>query len=132
MKPQHERIADLIFAKYGEKPDFPWREYPEYEVFRHRDNRKWFGLVMNIPPERLHAKGPAGSLRLPEAIADKQEIHILDLKIPQDEIAALETTEGIYPAYHMNAGHWISVLLEDVLPDDVIMELVAKSYTVTQ
>ena len=32
----------------------------------------------------------------------------------------------------MNAGYWISVLLEDVLPDDFIMELVAKSYAVTQ
>lgn len=132
MKPQYERIADLIFAKYGEKPDFPWREYPDYEVFRHRDNRKWFGLVMNIPPERLHPKNPAHGLRLPAAIGEKKEIHILDLKVPHDEIAALENREGIFPAYHMNAGHWISVLLEDVLPDDFIMELVAKSYAVTQ
>lgn len=132
MKPQYERIADLIFEKYRDRPDFPWREFPDYEVFRHRGSRKWYGLVMNIPPERLYAKDPAEGLRLPEVIRGKKEIHILDLKMPKSEIATLDGTEGIFPAYHMNAGYWISVLLEDVLTDERIMELVAKSYELTE
>lgn len=132
MESQYKRIADLIFKKYGEKPDFPWREFPDYEVFRHRGNRKWFGLVMNIPPERLYAKDSSEKLRLPEKLTGKKEIHILDLKMPSSEIPALDKEEGIFPAYHMNAGYWISVLLEDILPDSSIMELVEKSYNITK
>lgn len=132
MKPQHERIADLIFEKYGDRPDFPWREYPDYEVFRHRDNCKWFGLIMNIPPDRLYAKDPAEKLRLPPEIAQSKEIYILDLKMPKDEVQTLDGQRGIFPAYHMNAEYWISVLLADVLEDDYIMKLVEKSYQITE
>lgn len=132
MKPQYERIADLIYEKYGDRPEFPWQEFPDYEVFRHRDNRKWYGLVMNIPPDRLYDKHPAEEPRLPESLRDKSQIYILDLKMPKTEIAKLDTSRGIFPAYHMNAGYWISVLLEDVLPDEAIMELVAKSYALTE
>lgn len=129
---QYERIADLINAKYGDKPDFPFREYPDYEVFRHPGNRKWYGLVMNIPPDRLYAKNSSEKPRLPPTVSDKKEIHILDLKMPAAEIPALDKKDGIFPAYHMNAGYWISVLLEDVLPDDFIMDLVAKSFELTK
>lgn len=132
MKPQHERIADLIFEKYGDRPDFPWREYPDYEVFRHRGNRKWFGLIMNIPSDRLYQKDPAEKLRLPPEIAQAKEIYILDLKMPKDEVQALDGQKGIFPAYHMNAGYWISVLLADVLEDSCIMKLVEKSYQITE
>lgn len=132
MQPQFERIADLIFKKYGDKPDFPWREFPGYEVFRHRDNRKWFGHIMNIPPEKLYEKDFFGKQCLPAYILGKKEIPILDLKLPSSEIPALEMMEGVFPAYHMNTGYWISVVLEDILEDGFIMELVEKSYNLTQ
>lgn len=132
MQPQYERIAELIFKKYGEKPDFPWREFPDYEVFRHRDNKKWFGLIMNISPDKLYARDSSEKQRLPASVVDKREIHILDLKMPSAEIPALDQNEDIFPAYHMNAGYWISVLLEDILQDSFIMELVEKSYHLTQ
>lgn len=131
MKPQYERIADLIYEKYGDRPDFPWREFPDYEVFRHRTNRKWYGLIMNIPPDRLYEKNSQEKLRLPESLDGMSEIHILDLKMPSGEIPDLDRHVGIFPAYHMNAGYWISVLLEDVLADDFIMGLVQKSYELT-
>lgn len=129
---QHERIAEMIAKKYGDKPDFPWREFPDYEVFRHRENRKWFGLIMNIPSERLYAKNSSERLRLPETLATKKQIYILDLKMPKDQIPDLDQKEGIFPAYHMNAGYWISVVLEEILPDDYIMELVDVSYGLTK
>lgn len=132
MKPQYERIADLIYEEYGDRPDFPWREFPEYEVFRHKTNRKWYGLIMNIPPKRLYAKHPSEKPRLPESLEGKSEIRIMDLKMPPDEAPGLDQHEGIFPAYHMDARHWISALLEDTLADDFIMRLVRKSYELTK
>lgn len=131
MRPQYERMAELIFKRYGVKPDFPWREFPKYEVFRHPDNRKWFGLIMNIPPKRLYEKHPSEKGRLPASILDKKEIYILDLKMPGAEVPELDKREGIFPGYHMDAKYWISVLLEDILQDSFIMKLVEQSYDLT-
>lgn len=93
MQPQYERVAEPIFKKLGDRPDFPWREFPDYEVFRHRENRKWFGLIMNIPHEKLYARDSSEKLRLPESVFGKKEIHILDLKMPSAEIPALDNME---------------------------------------
>ena len=128
---QSNRIAARIFEQYGDRPDFPWKKFPHYGVFRHQATRKWYGLIMNIPPARLYGRDPLQRLRLQQSIAARPEIEILNLKMPANEIAAINTTDGIFPGYHLNAKYWVSVLLEDVLPDDRIMELTGTSYAVT-
>ncbi len=48
---QANRISDAIFARYGVEPDYPWEDegaYHTYGVFRHKDNSRWFGLIMNV------------------------------------------------------------------------------------
>lgn len=127
---QSNRIADLIHRQYGDTPDFPWKKFPDCGVFRHTDTRKWYGLIMNIPPAKLYSKDPSQKLRLPQHLDTKPEIEILNLKAA-GEISLLTAKEGIFPGYHMNATYWISVLLEDILPDDRIMELVKESYAIT-
>ena len=128
---QSNRIAARIFEQYGDRPDFPWKKFPHYGVFRHQATRKWYGLIMNIPPARLYGRDPLQRLRLQQSIAARPEIEILNLKMPANEIAAINTTDGIFPGYHLNAKYWVSVLLEDVLPDDRNMELTGTSYAVT-
>lgn len=36
---QSERIAEMIRMRYGDRPDFPWRKYPGYGVFRNHENK---------------------------------------------------------------------------------------------
>jgi predicted DNA-binding protein (MmcQ/YjbR family) len=40
-------------------------------------------------------------------------------------------TDGVYPSYHMNKLHWISVLLPDA-PDDTVQFLVNVSFEATK
>lgn len=40
----------IAFEKYVDhiyecKADYPWARYPDYAVYRHRHNRKWFAVV---------------------------------------------------------------------------------------
>lgn len=128
---QSKRIAEAIEKKYSIKPDFPWLEYPDYGIFRHGEDRKWFALFMNIIPSRLYHKNPAQKARIPAELLAKDELEIVDLKIPTLEIGTLETQAGIFPGYHMNERYWVSVLLEDVLSDAKIMELVEESFQCT-
>lgn len=39
--------------KYHTEPEYPWQRFPDYAVLRHADNRKWYGLVMEIPRSKL-------------------------------------------------------------------------------
>lgn len=44
-----EQIYAYVKKKYKAEPEYLWRRYPDYAVLRHEDNRKWFGLIMDIP-----------------------------------------------------------------------------------
>ena len=119
---QANRIAERISEVFGVAPDFPWKQskYQSCGVFRHADNLKWFALIMNVR-RRLITKG-----------GDNSTVDIINLKSEPDMIEQLTRQTGIYPAYHMNRKHWISVSLDDTLTDDRVMALLAKSFELTK
>ena len=39
-----------------------------------------------------------------------------------------ETSDHIFPAYHMNKNNWITIWLDGTLPNGLIFELIKKSY----
>ena len=119
---QSIRIADRILKEYGVSPDFPWGDnrYSTAGVFRHKDSGKWFGLIMNIERNRL------------DNSLDKQPADVLNLKSDPERSSELHRHSGIYPAYHMNHRMWISVLLDETLEDDKVMDLIRTSYELTR
>ena len=44
-----QELISYIFDEYSVEPDFPFRMDDVTCVFRHIDNRKWFGIAMVIP-----------------------------------------------------------------------------------
>ena len=118
---QGNRIADAIYERYSVEPDFPWDEsrYRSAGVFRHSVSNKWFGLLMNIDRRLLDKNGPEGMT------------DVLNLKADESRIEALHRIPGIYPAYHMNHGKGISVMLDDTLSDEDVMDLVGISFRLT-
>ena len=50
-------LRNEVFAytkkKYGTMPEYLWARFPDYAILRHEDNRKWYGLIMNIPYENI-------------------------------------------------------------------------------
>ena len=48
-----EKLEKYIQNNYSAEPDYPWVKYPDYEVFRHTSNKKWFALIMEIPKDKL-------------------------------------------------------------------------------
>ena len=134
---QSNRIAGLILERYGVSPDFPFGESPDeaYGTFRHGDNRKWFALIMNIKLAallRTKNKVAACSGNREENEKPDSRIDIVNLKILPEKGKTLRSEKGIYPAYHMNHVHWISVVLNDTLSDDRVMELVDESFRLTK
>ena len=50
-------LEQFINENYNAESDYPWLKYPNYEVFRHSNNRKWFALIMDIPKNKLGLPG---------------------------------------------------------------------------
>lgn len=112
--PQSNRIAEQIFERYGERPDFPWEE--PFGVFRFPENRKWYGLIMPLPKKRLTHKEE-----------DEEVIDVMNMKADEAVLQEQLTWPGVFPAYHMNHKKWISVCLDETLPDAEVMKLIDAS-----
>ena len=64
-------------------------------------------------------------------IDSDETVDVVNLKQPLELLGSFGAEEGVYPAYHMNKLHWISVLLPDV-QDDVLRFLLNASYESTR
>ena len=68
-----EEVLAFAAREYHTKPEYPWAKSPGYAVLRHTDNRKWYGVIMEVPRKRLGIDGcghfkskmRSGTLRLP-------------------------------------------------------------------
>ena len=62
---------------------------------------------------------------------DDEVIDVVNLKLPIEMFGSFGASDGVYPAYHMNKLHWISVLLPDA-PDEIVQFLVNVSFETTK
>lgn len=118
-KSYRDDILEYVLKKYKTEPEYPWMSFPEYAVLRHSGNKKWYGIIMNVPREKLGLSG--------ENIVD-----ILDIKCDPLLIGSLVLEKGFLPAYHMNKGNWITVLLDGTVPAEDIFPLLDMSYENTK
>ena len=52
-----ESLFAYIDSQYGGTPEYLWARFPDYAVFRHTANRKWFAPVMNVSCCKLGLSG---------------------------------------------------------------------------
>ncbi|MCM1130462.1 MAG: MmcQ/YjbR family DNA-binding protein [Roseburia sp.] len=116
--PQANRIAGKIIKQYHNQPEFLWESSPDYAIFRHINNKKWYALIAYIERRKLDKK----------AIG---MVEILNLKIKEDERDALLKQEGFYLAWHMNKKSWVTITLDDTVSDEEVMMYIKKSYIYT-
>ena len=53
-----------------------------------------------------------------------ENVEILNVKLDKDKIQNLLKIKGFYSAYHMNKKSWITMILDETLDDNTIMELI--------
>lgn len=110
-------IINYVNEKYLTVPDHPWQKYLDYTVLRHRHSGKWYGLIMKVPAHKLGLSG-----------TDKVEV--INLKSDPLLVNMLNHPD-IFPAYHMNKKHWITVLLNRSMPKAEIFRLIDLSFELT-
>ena len=113
-----EEFFMLAASAYGTAPDYPFEEDFETAVLRHGDTRKWYAIVMRVSRSKF-------------GLESDEVIDVVNLKLPLEMFGSFGASDGVYPAYHMNKLHWISVLLPDV-PTDVAHFLLNVSFEATK
>lgn len=112
-----KEVFAWVLETYGTEPDYPWNDWNA--VLRHKENGKWYGVVLKVEESKL---GMAGN----------NNVDVLNVKSDPNLIGSLRQRKGFFPAYHMNKGSWISILLDESVPAEEIKNLIELSYTLTR
>ena len=112
-------LTAWIKARYGAEPEYLWADYPDAFVFRHAENRKWFGVVMEVERSKLGLSGPG-------------RVWLLDVKTGPLLGGSYLGQPGIVRAWHMNKTHWLGVLLDGSAPEQTVQELADLSFSLTE
>ena len=100
-----QQLINEILKRYDVKADYPFGD--QTTIFRHKHNKKWFGVLMNIPKNKIVGES-------------KEKTEVLNVKVSSILKEALLQKSGIYTAYHMNKTHWISIIIAEIENKDLI------------
>lgn len=110
---QAQEVIEYIKSKYNSELEFLWKKFPDNAVFRRKDNNKWYGAILKVSKNKLDNNG------------DNSKIEILDLR---GDITKIDNN-NIYPGYHMNKNNWITIILDNRIPTQEIINLIDISYS---
>lgn len=113
-----QQLLEHCLNTYGTSPDYPFDDWMASAVLRHTDTQKWYAILMKVSSRKL-------------GISSDEMVDIVNLKLPTEMFGSFGPADGVYPAYHMNKLHWISVILQDA-PEDVTKFLVNVSFEATR
>ena len=112
-----QSFLEYCLQTYGTVADYPFEDDFETAVLRHAESRRWYALVMRVPRRKFGQESD-------------ESVEVVNLKLPTEMFGSFGAADGVYPAYHMNKLHWISVLLPDA-PENTVTFLVSVSYDAT-
>ena len=112
-------LAAYLTDTYSCTGENLFARYPCFQVYRHRGNKKWFAVLMDIPGKNLGLPG-------------EEEIRVVNLKCDTRLIGSFREEPGIFPGWHMNKAHWLTVALDGTVEDETIRFLVDMSYELTK
>ena len=113
-----QEFLNICLSSFGTSPDYPFNEDLETAVLRHSDNRKWYAIVMRVSRRKF-------------GLDSNEIIDVVNLKLPIEMFGSFGVEDGVFPAYHMNKLHWVSVLLPDA-PENVVTLLTNASFEATK
>ncbi|MBD5391853.1 hypothetical protein HDR66_03550 [bacterium] len=113
---QARELIAYVANQYGRDLEFLWPRFPDNAIWRRGDNQKWFGAILTVKKNKI----------VPGA--DDAPVEILDVRCAPDAIDFVVDNKMIFPGWHMNKRHWITVILDGRMDIEKIYSLVDASY----
>ena len=103
-------------GKYNSTTVQPFKSNPEIKAL-FTPNNKWYALFLDIEYNKLQK----------DSLVDSK-VKIVNLKHISSKISIVIDNRNVFPAYHMNKNHWISVVLDNNIDIEYVKELIELSY----
>ena len=107
------KIIDYCVEKYSTNPEYLWEKFPNNAVFRRKDNKKWYAVILTVRKDKL-------------GFNETEEVEVIDLRC--DNVENIVDNKNFFPGYHMNKKHWITIILDGTVDLNVIKNMVDKSF----
>ena len=109
------KVIDYVKNKYNDDVEYLWEKFPDNAIARRKDNKKWYLAILTVGKDKL-------------GFDSRDKIEVIDLRAKPDELPELIKKENIYPGYHMNKKHWITIPLDGSVDVDDIYKRIDDSY----
>lgn len=99
MSEQAQNIIEYVRKTYGDELEFLWDKYPRNAIFRHQENKKWYGAMLSVSKRKL-------------GISSDEIVEILDLRNSFEKVEKIVDYKKYYPGWHMNKKYWYTIILD--------------------
>ena len=112
---QSKDVVKYIKNKYGDELEFLWEKFPNDAIWRRKDSKKWYGVLMIIPKNKLGLKGD-------------EPIEVIDVHVKIENIQNLVDNQNLFEGYHMNKKHWLTIWLNGKVENEKVFKLIDESF----
>ncbi len=115
---QARELISYVAMQYGRDMEYLWARTPDDGIWRRADNGKWFGGIFHVRANKV----------VPNASDDM--IEILNIRCAPDMIDFVVDKKNIFPGWHMNKRHWITIVLDGRMKLSQIESLLDASFEI--
>ena len=112
----YEDVLRYVKERYNSTIVKPFKTNPDIKALVTAKN-KWYALFLHIEYNKLKK----------DSLVDSK-VKIINLKHISSKISDITDNRNIFPAYHMNKNHWISVVLDNNIDIEYVKGLIELSY----
>lgn len=109
------KIIDYVRDTYGDELEFLWPKFPDNAIWRRKDNKKWYGIIMTVSKNKL-------------GLASNEAVEIIDLRLEKEQMSKTVDNERYFPGWHMNKKSWYTVVLDNSVSTEEICCRIDESY----
>ncbi len=110
-----QKIIEFVAETYGDSLEFLWEKFTDNAIWRRKDNKKWYGLILTVAKNKI-------------GLQSEEKVEIIDLRVPPEDIDKIIDGKRILSGYHMNKKHWVTICLDGSVPLNEIENMLNISY----
>ncbi len=112
---QTKELIEYVRTRYHDELEFLWTKFPDNAVWRRKDTKKWYGILMTVPKRKL-------------GLQTDEIVEIMDLRLPPERMQTVIDRKRYFPGWHMNKKSWYTVLLDQSVTTEELCKKIDESY----
>lgn len=108
-------VIDYVRERYGDELEFLWKTFPSNAVWRRKDNKKWYGILLTVSKRKL-------------GLDSDETAYVIDMRADPETLPSLVDGKRYFRGYHMNKKHWLTICLDGSVPAEEIFVRIDESY----